>query len=94
MKNRKWLRVLHYVIIINFIVEIGYGIYMVFFVVGGSRWPLLARAVETPIEVILKRRLYGIETWVAIAGFAVYLALTVFLPRLLVEYKTNGRAEG
>jgi hypothetical protein len=87
MKNLKWLRVVHWVIIINFLIEIGYGLYMVFFAVGGSRWPLLARAVETPIEVILKRRLYAIETWIAIAGLAIYLALTVFLPKILEEYK-------
>jgi len=86
MKKLKWLRVLHWVIIINFMIEIGYGLYMVFFAVGGSRWPLLARAVETPIEVILKRRLYAIETWIAIAGLAVYLALTVFLPKLFLEW--------
>lgn len=86
MKKLKWLRVLHWVIIINFMIEIGYGLYMVFFAVGGSRWPLLARAVETPIEVILKRRLYAIETWIAIAGLAIYLALTVFLPRLFLEW--------
>lgn len=87
MKNLKWLRLLHWVIIINFLIEIGYGLYMVFFAVGGSRWPLLARAVETPIEVILKRRLYAIETWIAIAGLAIYLALTVFLPKIFEEYK-------
>jgi hypothetical protein len=40
----------------------------------------MAKAIETPIEVILKRRLYAIETWIAIAGLAVYLALTEFLP--------------
>jgi len=77
---RKWMKFLHWFIIFIFILEIGYGFYMVFFVVGGSRWPLMAKAIETPIEVILKRRLYAIETWIAIAGLAVYLALTVFLP--------------
>jgi hypothetical protein len=79
--RRRWLRILHWFIIINFLAEILYGFYMVFFVVGGSRWPLMARAVETPIEVILKRRLYSLETWIAIAGLSVYLALTEFLPR-------------
>ncbi len=77
---RKWMKFLHWFIIFIFILEIGYGFYMVFFVVGGSRWPLMAKAIETPIEVILKRRLYAIETWIAIAGLAVYLALTEFLP--------------
>ncbi|MDY6867946.1 MAG: hypothetical protein SVT56_08580 [Chloroflexota bacterium] len=77
---RKWRKVLHWIIITNFIIEIGYGLYMVFFVVGGGRWPLMAKATQTPIEVILKRRLYAIEAWIAIAGLAVYLALTEFLP--------------
>ena len=81
MKNRKWLRILHWFIIINFLIEIFYGFYMVFFVVGGGRWPLMARAIETPMEVILKRRLYSIEVWVAISGLVIYLALTEFLPR-------------
>ncbi len=84
---QKWMQVLHGVIIINFIIEISYGLYMVFFAVGGSRWPLMARAIETPIEVILKRRLYAIETWIAIAGLTIYLALTVFLPRIFLSMK-------
>lgn len=80
---RKWWRYLHGFIIINFLIEIFYGFYMVFFVVGGSRWPLMARATETPIEIILKRRLYAIEVWIAVAGLVIYLALTEFLPRKL-----------
>ncbi len=80
---RKWRKVLHWIIIINFVIEIGYGLYMVFFVVGGGRWPLMAKATQTPIEVILKRRLYAIEAWIAIAGLAVYLALTEFLPNII-----------
>ncbi len=80
---RKWWKLLHWFIIINFIVEIVYGFYMVFFVVGGGRYPLMMRAVDTPVEIILKRRLFSIEVWVAIAGLAVYLALTEFLPRKL-----------
>lgn len=89
MKNLKWLRVVHWVIIINFLIEIGYGLHMVFFAIGGSRWPLLARAVETPIEVILKRRLHAIETWIAITGLAIYLALTVFLPRIIIAFTST-----
>jgi len=50
---------------------------------------LLARAVETPIEVILKRRLYAIETWIAITGLAIYLALTVFLPRMIMAFTSK-----
>lgn len=85
----KLLRILHGVIIINFLAEIMYGTYMVFFAVGGSRWPLMASAVDTPIEIILKRRLYAIETWIAISGFAIYLGLTEFLPRIFEIYKAK-----
>jgi hypothetical protein len=77
----KWWKILHWIIILNFVLEIAYGGYMVFFVIGGSRYPLFRRAVETPIEVILKRRLYSVETWIATAGLAVYLALTEIVPR-------------
>lgn len=89
---RKWMRILHWFIIGNFLLEIGYGLYMVFFAVGGSRWPLMARAIETPIEIILKRRLYAIETWIAIAGLAIYLALTVFLPSIFNSLIKNHNA--
>lgn len=80
---KKWLRILHGFIILNFLAEIVYGFYMVFYVIGGSKWPLFAKAVQTPVEVILKRRLYSLETWIAIAGLTLYLAITEFLPRKL-----------
>jgi hypothetical protein len=86
MLNR-WWRFIHNLIILNFIVEIVYSTYMVFFVVGGSRFPLLRSALETPIEIIMKRRLYAIETWLAIGGLAIYLAITELLPRRLGKYK-------
>jgi len=73
-------RILHRFIILNFLAEIFYGFYMVFFVVGGSKWPLMARAVDTPMNVILKRRLYALESWVAIAGLSIYLGITEIMP--------------
>jgi len=82
---RKWWKVLHWFIIINFVLGIFYGFFMVFFAVGGGRYPLWMRAIDIPVEVILKRRLYAIEAWVASAGLAVYLALTEFVPRILKE---------
>lgn len=87
-----WLRVLHWAIILNFVLGIIYGSYMVFFVIGGGGWPLFKRAVETPVEVILKRRLYSVETWIAATGLAVYLALTEFLPRAL-NWSRDGSEE-
>ena len=84
MKKKIW-KIIHYLIITNFILEIIYSITMVFFVIGGGKWPLLRRAVETPIEIILKRRLYAIEAWIAIGALAIYLALTIYLPGQLKE---------
>lgn len=86
MKRKAW-RVIHYLIITNFILEIVYSITMVFFVIGGGKWPLLRRAVQTPVEIILKRRLYAIEAWIAIGALCIYLALTVYLPEQVTELK-------
>jgi hypothetical protein len=86
LKKKIW-RVIHYLIITNFILEIVYSITMVFFVIGGGKWPLLRRAVETPVEIILKRRLYAIEAWIAIGALCIYLALTVYLPGQIMELR-------
>ena len=79
MKPR-WWRVLHWLILLNFVIEIFYGAYMIFGVVGGGR-PLFMRAGDLPIDLMVKRRLYAIETWLAIVGFSIYLAVTEILPR-------------
>ena len=76
----RWWRTVHRIIIVNFVLEIMYGFYMVFFAVGGVDYPLFRKATETPIEIILKRRLYGIETWIAIVGLSLYLAVTEISP--------------
>lgn len=89
MKKSTW-RILHWIIIANFVLGIVYSTYMVFFVIGGGGWPLFGRAVMTPVEVILKRRLYSVETWIATSGLAIYLALTEYLPRALREGLVNG----
>jgi hypothetical protein len=88
MKIRLW-KVIHYLIITNFLVEIVYSVIMVFFVIGGGKVSLLRRAVETPVEIILKRRLYAIEAWIAIGALCVYLALTVYLPLLLRDINSS-----
>jgi hypothetical protein len=86
VKKKIW-RIIHYLIITNFILEIVYSITMVFFIIGGGKWPLLRRAVETPVEIILKRRLYAIEAWIAIGALCIYLALTVYLPGQIMELR-------
>lgn len=81
--KKGWLQAIHWLIVVLFLVEIAYSTYMVFFVIGGSKWPLFLKAVETPVEVILKRRLYAIETWLAFGGLCIYLAITEILPRIM-----------
>lgn len=75
--QKKWL-ILHWIIIINFVIEIFYGMYQTFFVLippGASPGPLFGLAQEISYELMVSRRLYAIETWIAIAGLAIYLAI-------------------
>ncbi len=75
---------LHVVIIAHFAFQLAYSGYMVFFVLRpeGIDGPLFAAALEIPHELMVTRRLYAIEHWIAAAGLAVYLALTEIGPRL------------
>jgi hypothetical protein len=77
-------KVLHWVIIVNFLLEIFYAAYMVFFKVGGGG-PLFGRAGKISFELMVTRRLYAIESWLAIGGLAIYLAITEFYPRIKAE---------
>ena len=77
MKKIGWL-ILHAVIIINFVVEIFYGFYQIFFVLlplGGKKGPLMGKAKDISFELMTKRRLFATETWIAISGLAIYLAV-------------------
>lgn len=85
--RRAWriaLYLLHWAIIANFLLEIGYASYLVFVVLApeGGGGALGARAREVPFELMVTRRLYATECWIAIAGLAIYLALTEIGPRL------------
>ncbi len=90
-KPRGWgyrfLMLLHWVIIINFALEIGYGSYMVFFVVGEGGGPLMGAAASLDHDVMVTRRLYALETWIAMTGLSIYLAFTEIIPR----FKRYGR---
>lgn len=71
-------QVIHWVIIANFLFEIVYGMAQIFFVLippGGSPGPLFGASSQISFELITARRLYAIETWIAIAGLAIYLAI-------------------
>jgi hypothetical protein len=47
--------------------------------IGGARWPLFARAFDTPVELILKRRPCAIETWAVPGAVTIYLAIREML---------------
>ena len=77
-----WLMAIHLVILLNFLIQMGYAAYMVFVVVapeGGG--PLFDAATTFPFEKMVTRRLYAIEFWIATCGFAIYLAITEVRPR-------------
>ena len=83
----KWRRgilyTIHIVIIVNFLIQIAYASYMIFSVFGIEGGGTLGDAALTfPHEKMVTRRLYAIECWIAIAGLAIYLALTEIGPRL------------
>lgn len=83
-KKKVFLLILHWIIILNFAFEIFYGAYQVFYALapesGGGA--LFERATEISYELMVTRRLYAIETWIAITGLAIYLAITEIRPRM------------
>ena len=80
------LQLLHWVIIINFMVEIAYANYMIFTVFSPAEaGPLFDRAKSFPFEMMMSRRLYAVEAWLAIVGLSIYLAITEIGPRMRRE---------
>jgi hypothetical protein len=75
--NSKW-KILHWIIILNFVFEIFYGMFQTFFILvpnPGQYGPLYGSSTAISFELMVSRRLYAIETWIAIAGLAIYLAI-------------------
>jgi hypothetical protein len=80
--KRLILLLLHWAIIVNFLVEMAYSSYIIFYVIAPSdSGPLFERVLTMPHEDMVTRRLYATEFWIATAGLSIYLALTEFLPR-------------
>ena len=76
-RSSPW-RLLHWLIILHFLAEIIYCAYLVFIVLrpDGHSGPLGAQAIAIPHELMVTRRLYAIECWIATAGLVIYLAIT------------------
>ena len=89
-----FLRLLHWTIIANFVSGLGYAAYMVFFVVSpaGISGPLSAAALSIPFEMMVTRRLYAMEFWIAVSGLSIYLAVSEVLPRLLKSHQAGGHS--
>lgn len=85
--GRGLLKLLHWAIILNFVAEMIYAGYIVFTVLRpeGISGPLFEKALEIPFEMMVTRRLYALEFWVATAGLALYLALTEIGPRFAAQ---------
>ncbi len=83
-KEKIVLLIIHYVIIINLVIQIFYGGFQVFVVLapGGQMGPLFGTATTLDYESMVVRRLYAIETWIAIVGLSIYLAITEVNPRM------------
>lgn len=85
MKLPWFFKIIHWIIILNFLFEIIYAGAMVFFVIvpeGGGGGPLMGRATSMPFELMVTRRLYASECWIAMAGLSIYLAITEIGPRM------------
>ena len=78
-------RLIHWIIILNFAIQVVYGGYMVFVVMKpvGVTGPLWAAAQQLPHEFMMVRRAYALETWMAIVGLSLYVGITEILPRRL-----------
>ncbi len=87
--NKTVFKIIHYGIILHFLLQILYAGYVIFVVLrpeGAGMGPLAAAAADIDMTLLLKRRLYAIECWVATAGLVIYLALTSFRPMILELY--------
>ena len=83
-KDKALLLIVHWFIIIWFLLTILNGAYQVSFVytVEGYSWPLLDASANLDYETMMIRRAYAIETWIATTGLCIYLAITEINPRL------------
>jgi len=79
----KLVLLVHWAIILNFVMQIIYAAYMIFDVLAvGDGGPIGNAALSVDHEHMVTRRLYAIEFWVAMGGLAIYLAITEIGPRL------------
>ena len=76
-------RLLHGVLIACLLGEALYCAHQVFVVLQpeGMSGPVLYAARDLPQDLLVRRRLYAIEGWVAFGALAIYLGVTEVRPR-------------
>ena len=82
-------RAIHWSIICFMCVEMLYCSYQVFIVLqpAGVVGPMFSHAADMDPELMMIRRLYAIESWIAFVGFAIYLGITEGLPRAIRRFQ-------
>ena len=66
------------------LLEVAYCLFQLVVVLrpeGAGPWPLFGDSVRVPLELLVARRLYAIEGWLAFIGLVLYLGLTEIGPR-------------
>jgi len=89
-----WLwRAVHGIIIAVLLVEGLYCLGQLVFVLQppGVVGPLFGAAAGVDHELLVARRLYAIEGWIALVGLAVYLGLTEVGPRMRARREPPGQ---
>lgn len=78
-------RLLHWAIIAHLALGSGYAGWQLFSIVppGHGGGPLWDAASTMPHDLMMTRRMYALESWLAMCGLAMYLGLTEILPRRL-----------
>lgn len=90
----KWALWLHGLIIANLAIQCLYGTYMVFVVFApGTPGPLGMQALDIDHQLMVTRRLYAQETWIALGSLSIYLGLTEILPRRLARQRPEPESQ-
>ena len=81
------LRLLHAAVMIALAAQAAYCFAQVLVVLSpdGGVGPLWGAAARVSPELLLARRLYAIEGWIAAVGLALYLGVTEILPRRIAK---------
>ena len=78
-----WLVAIHWFLILNLAIQCGYATFQVFWVLQpeGTFGPMFGHAMGLDPDLMMARRMYAQEGWLAFVGLAVYLGVTEVLPR-------------